>query len=221
MKKTFKTISNQNLLFSYQNPQSESKSSKRPPRLCIFCGEMVNNSKLTNHIKAVHKNEARVQDALSSDNMKKKFDTFKTEGILQYNKKETASEIPVYQRERAGKNQEALSKCSQCNKFISISNFTRHKKTCAKQDMIHPTKISSISLKIIQISSSTKSTNQAFIEDILNKLRDDKIGKLCRTDEIIVRLGEIFYGKIKRKKDKKVQVSLEKCYLTRWSECIH
>ena len=173
---------------------------------------MVNNSKLTNHIKAVHKNLPRVKEALSSDNMKKMFESFKVEGILEYNTRESSSKNPVYQRERAGKSQDDISKCSQCSKFISISNFTRHKKVCAKQDMVHPSKISKISMKMMEISSSTQSKNQGFIADILNKFRNDSIGKLCRSDKIIVKLGEIYYGKIRRKKDKKVQVSLDISY---------
>ena len=58
----------------------------------------------------------------------------------------------------------------------------------------------------MKISQSTRSTDMAFIDNILKKLRCDKIGNLCRKDEVILRLGEVFYGKIKRKKDKKVQV---------------
>ena len=50
---------------------------------------------------------------------------------------------------------------------------------------------------------------QDFLKHILNKPRDDIVGTICKQDQIIVKLGIIFYGRIKRKGDKKIQVSMQ------------
>ena len=47
---------------------------------------------------------------------------------------------------------------------------------------------------------------EEFKQRILARLRDDEIGKLCRSDPTILKLGSVLYRKIKRKKDKSVQV---------------
>ena len=64
---------------------------------------MVKNSKLTNHIKAVHKNEPLVLDAIESDNMKKMFADFKIQGILNFNTKEAASANPFFSKRKKRK----------------------------------------------------------------------------------------------------------------------
>ena len=177
---------------------------------------MISNSKLTVHIKTVHKLEARVEDALAceKDEMVKRFCAFKVEGILKYNTEKAGTGNPVYQRERVGSTQEKLTKCSRCNKFINSSNFYRHKKTCVKEGMSHPKKISKIPVTFIELCNKNKTLNSYFINDILSKLRNDKVGKLCKSDTIILRLGEVFYGKIRRKKDKRVQVGKAFPYTT-------
>ena len=45
-----------------------------------------------------------------------------------------------------------------------------------------------------------------FKQNILAKLRDDGIGNLCRQVPMLLKFGEVCYGKVKRKKDKCVQV---------------
>ena len=45
-----------------------------------------------------------------------------------------------------------------------------------------------------------------FKTNILAKFREYTVGDLCRTDETIVRIGSVFYRKIKRKTDKAIQV---------------
>ena len=45
-----------------------------------------------------------------------------------------------------------------------------------------------------------------FKENILSKFRTDGIGNCCRKDETILLIGSIFYGKMKRKSDKSVEV---------------
>ena len=44
---------------------------------------------------------------------------------------------------------------------------------------------------------------QDFLKHILNKLRDDIVGTLCKQDQIIVKLGIIFYEESKERKIKR------------------
>ena len=84
---------------------------------------------------------------------------------------------------------------------------------CAKKRRKHPLKIDSVPVALLEATIKHSTAPQDFLKHILNKLRDDIVGTLCKQDQIIVKLGIIFYGRIKRKKDKKVQVSMQVFYI--------
>ena len=162
---------------------------------------MIPNSKLMRHIASIHKKEERVQVALSSN--KELFETFRVEGILEHNMKETSSENPQYQRERKADNNKSLSKCSECDKCLFCSNFFRHKRVCKKRGVSRSSRKACIQVGLLKDHTNI---SPDFRENILNKFRDDEIGRLCCSDKTIVQLEQIFYSKIRRKKDKRVQV---------------
>lgn len=145
--------------------------------------------------------------------MRESFEHFRIEGILTYNLKEMNKQKPVYQSERQGTNQNRIQRCTQCKKFIQMKNFTRHRNLCAKKRRKHPLKIDSVPVALLEATIKHSAAPQDFLKHILNKLRDDIVGTLCKQDQIIVKLGIIFYGRIKRKKDKKVQVSMQVFYI--------
>lgn len=97
----------------------------------------------------------------------------------------------------------------QCKKFIQMKNFTRHRNLCAKKWRKHPLKINSVPVALLEATIKHSTVPQDFLKHILNKPRDDIVGTICKQDQIIVKLGIIFYGRIKRKGDKKIQVSMQ------------
>ena len=72
--------------------------------------------------------------------------------------------------------------------------------------MLHPLKVNSVPVSLIKTLKDHDDLPPAFAEHILHKLRNDTIGDLCCREKVLIRLGVIFYGRIKRKKDKKLQV---------------
>ena len=76
-----------------------------------------------------------------------------------------------------------------------MKNFTRHRNLCAKKRRKHPLKIGTVPVTLLEATIKHSNVPQDFLKHILNKLRDDIFGTI--------------YGRIKRKKDKKVQVSMQ------------
>ena len=139
----------------------------------------------------------------------KEFNRFKLEGILEYNKAQASTENPTYQRVRKRKLDKGNNNITHCsNMFISEKSFHRQIRTCRKtpETLYHK----SISTSIDIIEMTAKYSHMHFSDDIkkyiIEKLRKDRVGNLCRQDKTILRSGSIFSGKIRRKRDKKVQV---------------
>ena len=80
--------------------------------------------------------------------------------------------------------------------------LNRHKKYCqlnsCKNDLALP-------VEYLEIPANIK-INDDFKHHILGKLRDNAVGKICRKDKTILKIGMIFYGQVKRKFDKRVQL---------------
>ena len=163
-----------------------------------------NGTKLTRHIKRVHKKEPRVKEALK---MKKKdmlatFISFKREGIYIFNKREAALVKPNYQRERTAVKWNKLLCCGTCKSFVASRGFNRHIKNCQKN---HCRKAVSIPISLMEIPKELQ-FDEDFKLHIISKFRQNEVGKLCQTDSIILQIGSVFYRRIKRKADKAVQV---------------
>ena len=108
------------------------KHTDRPCRPCPFCGQF--KTRITRHIKAVHKQEEFVKDALksSSTEQRSKFKQCKRTGIMKYNLTKMGCRDFALQRERAPK---ALQKdkgvvCDKCNGIFSRAWFYGHRKQC-------------------------------------------------------------------------------------------
>ena len=120
---------------------------------------------------------------------------------------------PVYQSERQVTNQNKIQKCTECKKFIQKKNFTRNRNLCAKKRRKYPIKIDSVPDVLLDETINHSTAPPDFLKHTLNKLRDDIVDTICKQYQTIVKLGIIFYGRIKRKRDKKVQVSIQVFYI--------
>ena len=177
---------------------------KRPDRLCTFCNKMQKNGTLSRHIRLVHKNNATVKTALKmkQKDRRQRFENFKVEGIFSFNREQACSVQPVYQRAKRADIWQIIVCCGSCKQFIASRGLSRHLKTC-KGDRSQ--KVVSVPAALLEIPCSIEIDND-FKNNILAKFRDNEVGKLCVKDECILQIGMIFYGRVKRKADKSVQV---------------
>nr|XP_047134212.1 uncharacterized protein LOC124812135 [Hydra vulgaris] len=177
---------------------------KRPSRLCIFCGQM--KQKLSRHLKNKHGKEPLVVEAVNQPKLvsKKLFAKIRREGILIYNKSQSSTDNPIYQREKSGTKYKNLMRCSACNSFISKRFFTRHAQKCSLSTInaVEPIPVSTESLDI----PKSLDLDPGFVRNVLGKIRNDEIGKLCCTDENIVYIGSKLYWKLHKKEDKAAEV---------------
>ena len=128
---------------------------------------------------------------------------FLNEGINQHNENESLKENPSYQRKRRALNQADFIKCSKCSITIQKRSFYRHRKVCSAKNRCHRNSIFSISTFKNNLPNHL---SEDYKQHILEKFRNDTIGSLCRRDEVLIEIGKVFYGKVHRKRDKRVQV---------------
>ena len=172
--------------------------------MCIFCDKTQHGGKLSRHIKFCHKEEERVKGALELKRKEqlKVFKKFKAEGIYKYNKNQASLRNPVYQREKKANVWRNLLCCGYCQRFIGARGYSRHKINCQKNSC---KKVLTLPTALMEIPSSVVLSDD-FKVNILSKFIHNKVGRLCCKDETLLRIGLVFYGRIKRKIDKAVQV---------------
>ena len=178
---------------------------KKPKRQCIFCGKYL-QQQLARHYKQKHKNEERVKSVLERPKKEQliEFTKLKKEGIRNHNIREVSEQVPNFQREHAPKcsdtDESNLKMCGICFGFYETRFISRHKcqeNTC-KTSLTLP-------LKLLNVKSDV-AVSLDFRKNILENLRSDSIGLMCREDEIILTVGVRLYDKLKRKADKAVEV---------------
>nr|XP_047145024.1 uncharacterized protein LOC105844230 isoform X4 [Hydra vulgaris]XP_047145025.1 uncharacterized protein LOC105844230 isoform X5 [Hydra vulgaris] len=180
----------------------QKKKSQRPQRYCVFCKKSL--FKLKRHIKRKHKDEIVVKEALllPKELQVKAFAQFRREGIVKYNKDQAILDFPMYISERALKKQKDLTKCSFCKIVVVKRTFSRHKKVCQLRTNDH---VVQVPLTVSELPEASQ-YNNLFITHIIGKFRNDKIGKVCRTDQTILKIGSKFFWKLNKKQDKSVEV---------------
>ncbi|XP_065683106.1 uncharacterized protein LOC124805787 isoform X1 [Hydra vulgaris] len=175
---------------------------KPPTRVCPFCGEL--HTKLNRHILNKHqKNEKVINIKLNNKITKKKlFQQFKKTGIMYYNRKQLSEKNPTYLRERVSKTNAEPVMCTGCYGFYARTYFKRHQNQCSENSCT-----SVIHLPITSMDNNCiKDLSEDFKKSIIEKLRDDEIGKVVKNDQTILMIGSCLYNKIKRKKDKQNEV---------------
>ena len=92
--------------------------------------------------------------------------------------------------------------CTSCKGFYAKAFKTRHKALCGKESCQFPI---TIAVDCTSDESWNLSDDQ-FKQRILNIIRDDMIGRLAKSDPVILMVGHRLYGKIKRRLNKKLEV---------------
>ncbi|KAJ8043799.1 N-lysine methyltransferase KMT5A-A [Holothuria leucospilota] len=153
---------------------------KKPRRKCPFCLKF--REKLTRHIKHMHKDLRRVQEAMMLPDQQQKvaFGLMRKEGILISNMqkmKETTN--PVFERERRSQDHDCpLVICSKCKGFYSEAHFSRHKCEGAIKGENLPIPVSGIGSENLENDDAGSHTHS-----------DDGSCGLCCEEELPTRLS--------------------------------
>ncbi len=178
--------------------------SGRPKRPCYFCQEM--QSQLARHLQRKHKDEPEVQHIMSleGDEKVEALADLRKRAILQKNSilaKQTAE--PDYLRERRQGGQDLVI-CGTCSGFYSRKKLWQHKQRCGKHESSVTLPSQSVPASTLSIPEDKTKLGKEFRSQILERFRDDEIGKVCRTDTMIVVLGKRLYSKYN---DRKIAMS--------------
>nr|XP_047141256.1 uncharacterized protein LOC124816205 [Hydra vulgaris] len=179
----------------------------RPKRFCIFCKKSY--FKLSRHQQNKHKNQIDVKETLLLPKKQRDrvFALLRRKEIVNYNRLEALKENPNYLSERKTKHTINLTKCNNCKIVVARRTFYRHKKQCqlsSYEDIQHEPLAHLETLENFQIAQT--SIELLFKTKILNSFRNDKIGKLCRTDATIIEIGMQLLLKVKSKQEKEIEV---------------
>ena len=158
---------------------------------------------MTRHISKVHKNEDIVRSALEKPRAERNrlFQSFKKEGINQFNVTEINQDNPCYARERKKRKCDELIKCSNCHGFYSKSFFSRHKHKCGLDNCTL-----TVAVPVEEIENPSIEMKEIFYINVVKDMRDDEIGRIVKNDPIILLMGARWYAKVKRRRSKKDEV---------------
>ena len=153
----------------------------------------------------VHKALPEAAVKLPTNKRLKQFDKFKKLGIDKYNFDQLGDEDANFLQEHSSHQQgdENLIRCSTCKGYFAKPFFSRHRIFCNTESC--PTTGVELS------DPRKKKVDDTIIPDdfrsnIFNKIRDDKVGEICRNDKPLIEFGILQYDKLKGRMDKDVEV---------------
>ncbi|XP_078329658.1 uncharacterized protein LOC144624151 [Crassostrea virginica] len=186
-----------NNISTEENTEEKTDASKwkRPERPCPFCEKV--STRLTEHLKAKHKDEERVKYALSLPKKQKnrEFNLLKKEGIFKANQSILKSENfdnTQLIRERNQGQSTSLKMCSKCKGFFDSSLMFKHKKGCKDADDSEDIPQS------IPVRSLIQNTQfpESYTVQILESFRDTEYAQVIRNDDWIKNYGYSLYKNI-------------------------
>ncbi|XP_062606599.1 uncharacterized protein LOC134268369 isoform X2 [Saccostrea cucullata] len=175
--------------------ETAKRNSAKLKRPCPFCGEM--KGRLTDHLKAKHKNEEQVKNALQLPKYlrDRAFDEMKKEGIFKANTEMIKSgdfDVSKLIRERNQGDPSSLKMCSVCKGFFNAKVIYKHKRTCvaAEGSTASPSSLS------VRFLAEDDKYSKEYTQEILESFRDTDYGSLIRKDDFIKRYGFHLYQNI-------------------------
>lgn len=148
---------------------------------------------MSRHLKSAHKDRAKVaailHGSLTKKEERKALALIRNEGIILKNKKNEAKGLPL---EMVKECENDVLHCSNCLGTYAASTFHRHKAKCMKGG----TGYKSAALALSADSFAA----------VLNSFQDTDVGRLCRTDPIIINFGKHLWQKDSTKVDKRDEV---------------
>ena len=160
---------------------------RKPQRPCPFCDKVIGGGKLKRHITRKHKQVPEVKAALllSPTKQKEMFTKWRSDGIYQRNIvaiKDRRDDL-LRERRKTSSEKDELRMCTKCKKFISKKGYHKHRHACdITADPLRPCLLADVTIE------------DDFSEEILTKFRDGEVGRLCRTDPLIIKVGQRHFG---------------------------
>lgn len=154
-------------------------------------------------METVHKSEIAVKTAstLSRKGQLAALQQLKREGIKKHNLKQLALKNPVMIRERNQGKEGKMVLCGLCSAFLAARFFSRHRRNCQSNSTENAVPLPISMLKTVKADVSAE-----FRGEIMSKLREDEVGKLCIADQTILLVGSRLYEKLSRKPEKAGEV---------------
>ncbi|KAH9523863.1 hypothetical protein Btru_047258 [Bulinus truncatus] len=152
--------------------RTEKKNPKRP---CPFCG--IFQSKLSRHLRLIHKNETEVFTALNlpASDRNRIFSNLRKQGILKSKISDKLAQKPdnnILQERTKIKDECTL--CRECGGFYSKKTIHKHRRKCAENEY-------SCSLKL-NFATTVASISASFDSQVVSKLSTDVVGNYIRSD---------------------------------------
>nr|XP_047130473.1 uncharacterized protein LOC105843290 isoform X3 [Hydra vulgaris] len=182
------------------------QSKKKIHRPCPLCKDGKFQSALTRYLKLCHKDEPTVKKALSLPKREQieAFALLRKNGIFNHNLLEMKKEVPKFIRERKANDHHAdgdnLVICAACKGCYAKPYKARHQIYCGRdngQVMIPLMPIEAM-VRIDSLDNNFKA--------VINKMIQDDISALAKSDPIIIMIGARIYKANKCKKEKKFEV---------------
>ena len=191
-------------VFAFQNMQSYFHVPylfQKPMRICPFCDEW--QTHLKRHIVRRHPSEEQVIEALKlpvKDQMRA-FASMRKKGIYQQNVILAEQREELIRERRQGSSITLM--CSGCRGFYDKKNIFKHKRLCSKSESENP-----IGVNIHKASENALGLelSQEFMEQVVDRFRNDEVGHLCKSDFLILLLGKKSWAK-SVKKERKVTMN--------------
>ncbi|XP_070177564.1 nucleolar protein dao-5-like [Littorina saxatilis] len=178
------------------------KKMSKPQRPCLFCGVL--QTHMVRHLKRKHCDEDAVSSALklkTKQDQHEAFEKIRKLGILHANQIAASSGGDLYHRERRhGTDQPTMVMCSTCNGFYVKKGIWKHKKRCT---YLCTTPSGYVSFPQGGDYARESGVTEQFRTEIVDRFRQDEVGNVCRTDRVILLLGQKLYNK-SVKKDRRV-----------------
>ena len=160
---------------------------KKPKRPCVFCGKM--ESQLRRHLLTAHRHEERIAKikGLPRREANIELDLLRKEGIFSENVsrvKQNAKSDLIRERNQGDK---SCIMCSKCKGFFSRSLIWKHARQCTVMGDQGGSVGIELNLNVENVSS------KSFHDNVLQRLREDTVGRLCKTDATITKVGKILW----------------------------
>lgn len=145
-----------------------------------------------------------VQEALKADKLTRihLFAAMRKRGILGENQTRMAMQKDLHLIRERDQGKHDLVVCSYCSGFFAKAYFSRHRAECRK---LHPQTEQAHISGIPPVCVETNTPDE-FQTEVLDRLRRDEIGNLCRTDKVILELGKHEYAQTPNSKQQNTKV---------------
>jgi hypothetical protein len=159
----------------------------------LFCTKP--QTKLKKHIIRIHKDEKEVMDMLNEENKEQqtlRYEKIRNMGNHLHNVSTTTEELAVSYRVRKNQEKRDVSDygpCQYCYEWHVKDELWRHKRNCKFADKVTVKFRGSEKAASNMLLPHNEEIGEKLLE-ILESMKTDKIGRVAKSDQLILKLGE-------------------------------